>query len=186
MGIPKSLENNMSDKPNIVYFPARGRAELTRIVLATAGVEWSETTIDQDSIKEWKANGSLAFGQVPLLQIDGFNDLLNKLIPCLYPSFNQEKLDAFKVDSLPPFLTAIENILTKNEGGKGFVSGNTLSLGDLVLFSIVESFVDDYSLVDKSSFAILYAHKERIAAVPNVSNYISSEKRYPARKLGPN
>ena len=78
---------------------------------------------------------------------------------------------------------SFQKILEQNNGGDGFVSGNALSFGDIALFQITESFVDDYHLATAEAFPKLYAHKQRVAAVPNIAAYLSSSKRFPPRPL---
>jgi hypothetical protein len=56
-------------------------------------------------------------------------------------------------------------------------------LGDLALFSIVEGMIDDYNFAAPELVPKLYAHKQRIAAIPNIAAYISGDRRYPVRKL---
>jgi len=53
------------------YFPARGRAELTRLLFIQAGVKFEDVRIAFDEFKELKAGGKLPFGQLPTLETDG-------------------------------------------------------------------------------------------------------------------
>ena len=55
-------------KPVITYFPARGRAEIFRLVLVAAGVEWEENTVGGDDLAKLKASGTLPFGQLPVYE----------------------------------------------------------------------------------------------------------------------
>ena len=56
-----------SSKPTVTYFNGKGRAEFARVILSEAGVEFTDNRLDDISgIKD-----KLAFGQVPLLEIDG-------------------------------------------------------------------------------------------------------------------
>uniref|UniRef100_A0A7S4L3S0 Glutathione transferase n=1 Tax=Paramoeba aestuarina TaxID=180227 RepID=A0A7S4L3S0_9EUKA len=56
----------------IIYFPARGRAELTRLTIAAAGQEFKEQIVGGDSLVEFKKSDKCLFGQVPVL-LDGDN-----------------------------------------------------------------------------------------------------------------
>ena len=49
----------------LVYFPARGRAELIRLVLANAGAQYSEEPVGGETLTALKETGKLAFNQVP-------------------------------------------------------------------------------------------------------------------------
>jgi glutathione S-transferase len=62
-------------KPTLLYFPARGRAEVIRLVLAEAGVEFDEHHVGKGTppaggrptdLGELKAAGVLPFGAVPV------------------------------------------------------------------------------------------------------------------------
>jgi glutathione S-transferase len=49
------------------YFNARGRAELTRLIFAAAGVQYTD-----NRIADWPASkGDAPLGQVPYLEVDG-------------------------------------------------------------------------------------------------------------------
>ena len=54
----------------VVYFPARGRAELVRLTLAAAGQEWTEQVITGENLADFKKTDKCLFGQVPVL-LDG-------------------------------------------------------------------------------------------------------------------
>jgi len=56
----------------LTYFNSRGLAELPRLCLAYAGVEYEDVRVEKVD-EEFKASGKLAFGQVPLLEINGMN-----------------------------------------------------------------------------------------------------------------
>jgi glutathione S-transferase len=65
----------MTTKPTLIYFNARGRAELIRLVLAECGVDWDEHHVGRGTppakgrptdIGELKAIGVLPFGAVPV------------------------------------------------------------------------------------------------------------------------
>ena len=107
-------------KPKIVYFQTRGRAEVARMVMAAAGVDWDEEYVTGETMPQWKESGRLAYSQVPLLVdgdlelvqsgaisrylarkydlygdlqqgtvaemlMDGWTDLLGKVIPLIFP-----------------------------------------------------------------------------------------------------
>lgn len=60
----------MASKPELVYFDGRGRGEIVRLVLAAAGIEFTETHLK--AREEYLAiKDELPFGQLPLLKIDG-------------------------------------------------------------------------------------------------------------------
>lgn len=51
----------------IIYFPGRGRAEASRLILAAAGVEFKDTRIAGDDWAKLKAE--TRFGKMPLLRV---------------------------------------------------------------------------------------------------------------------
>lgn len=56
----------------LVYFAGRGRAEFIRLLLADAGVEWTEAILKtRQQFLDLVASGRLPFHKVPLLHIDG-------------------------------------------------------------------------------------------------------------------
>jgi glutathione S-transferase len=58
--------------PKLIYFPARGRAELIRLVLAEAGVTFHEESFKGgDEFAALKASGRLPFLAVPVWEEDG-------------------------------------------------------------------------------------------------------------------
>jgi len=69
--------------PTLIYFPVRGRAELIRLILAEAGVEYAEHPVGKDTPPQngrptdfaaLKASGLLAFNAVPVWEEpDGFH-----------------------------------------------------------------------------------------------------------------
>jgi glutathione S-transferase len=67
-------------KPMLVYFPSRGRAEVIRLVLAEAGVDYAERRVGKGTppadgrptdLAELKADGTLPFGAVPFWEEPG-------------------------------------------------------------------------------------------------------------------
>jgi glutathione S-transferase len=67
-------------KPTLLYFPARGRAEVIRLVLAEAGVDYDEHHVGKGTppaggratdLADLKASGVLAFGAVPAWEEPG-------------------------------------------------------------------------------------------------------------------
>jgi glutathione S-transferase len=67
-------------KPTLVYFATRGRAEVIRLLLAEAGVEYQEHTVGRDTppsggrptdLAALKASGALPFDAVPVWEEPG-------------------------------------------------------------------------------------------------------------------
>uniref|UniRef100_UPI00358F922A hematopoietic prostaglandin D synthase-like n=1 Tax=Myxine glutinosa TaxID=7769 RepID=UPI00358F922A len=59
----------MASTYKLVYFNGRGRAELPRLVLAQAGIRYTDRRIE---IEEWKdLKPDMPFGQLPVLYVNG-------------------------------------------------------------------------------------------------------------------
>lgn len=61
----------MAQSPRLTYFAGRGRAEQIRWLLAATAVEWTEAVLHSSEQFKKLAAQDCAFGQVPLLEIDG-------------------------------------------------------------------------------------------------------------------
>ncbi|XP_031467202.1 glutathione S-transferase isoform X2 [Phasianus colchicus] len=62
----------MSGKPVLHYANTRGRMESVRWLLAAAGVEFEERFLEtKEDLQKLRADGSLLFQQVPMVEIDG-------------------------------------------------------------------------------------------------------------------
>lgn len=59
-------------EPKLIYFSARGRAEVIRLLLAEAGVSYIDDTFAGPKFAEVKASGRLPFLAVPVWEEDGF------------------------------------------------------------------------------------------------------------------
>mmetsp|Transcript_28410 Transcript_28410/g.46039 ORF Transcript_28410/g.46039 Transcript_28410/m.46039 type:complete len:196 (-) Transcript_28410:102-689(-) len=57
----------------LTYFNGRGRAEAIRLLLAELNIEYEDGRVrSRDELKPLRDAGVLPFGQVPLLEVDGF------------------------------------------------------------------------------------------------------------------
>ncbi|XP_015714763.1 glutathione S-transferase-like isoform X1 [Coturnix japonica] len=71
----------MSGKPVLHYANIRGRMEPIRWLLAAAGVEFEERFLKtKDDFEKLKADGSLLFQQVPMVEIDGMKMVQTRAI----------------------------------------------------------------------------------------------------------
>ena len=96
--------------PNIPFW----RAEISRLALFFGGIEFEDSRPSQKEILKMKSDGTLPFGQLPVLQVDGKTIAQTGAIAryCgklsgLYPSENQ--FDAAKVDEVIDLATDITN-----------------------------------------------------------------------------
>lgn len=61
----------MAPKIKLTHFDFPGRAEYIRQSLAAGGVEFEDERIAGDKFKAMKTGGTLMFGLVPVLEVDG-------------------------------------------------------------------------------------------------------------------
>ena len=86
----------------IIYFPAHGRAEASRIALAHAKADWVDERIPGEEFGARKAAGEFPNGQVPVLVHDGkyYNESLAilRFIGRKFGSYPAEAEAAWEVD----------------------------------------------------------------------------------------
>ena len=68
------LDSQEAGGARLHYFAGRGRAETTRWMLAACRIAFeTHAIVTSEDFAALKASGKLMFGQLPLLEIDGFN-----------------------------------------------------------------------------------------------------------------
>ena len=55
----------------LTYFNLKGRAELSRLILAEAGVDYEDCRLERDEWAQFKERSFAPFGQLPVLEVDG-------------------------------------------------------------------------------------------------------------------
>lgn len=140
-------------------------------------------TIARYLARKFDLYGDAKTGAISDMIIDGHNDFLQKIIPAIYPTFDAEKLATVRAEVFPGFMNAFEKILS-DFGGDGFLGGEKLTLGDLALFLLTESYIFEYKMAAPDAYPKLSAHKEKVEANENIAKYLASDKRFPPRKLG--
>jgi glutathione S-transferase len=153
------MASNTVTKPTLTYFNVFARAEVPRLLLEDAGVDYDFVTVTNwPEVKaQLTASGKLAFGQVPLYEEPegltlvqsaaiarhiarkhGYNGA-NALEEALIDQANEGVVDAFTAiakaiwETLPAQLTNFEKLLEKN-GNNGFLVGSKLSYADVTLW----------------------------------------------------
>ncbi|KAL5013717.1 hypothetical protein ScPMuIL_007987 [Solemya velum] len=67
---PMVKECSGEKRYKLIYFPTRGRAEVTRLVFAVSGIDYEDCRIDRQT--EWpKIKPNTPFGHLPVLEVDG-------------------------------------------------------------------------------------------------------------------
>ncbi|BFZ08991.1 hypothetical protein BsWGS_12030 [Bradybaena similaris] len=93
----------MSAKPRYLYFNARARGELPRLICAATGIDYIDERLE-DSVWESKYKSKTPYGQIPVVEIDGKLYAQKLAISLyfarkggLYPT-NASPLDLLKID----------------------------------------------------------------------------------------
>lgn len=112
--------------------------------------------------------------------VDGIVDLQNKVIPFIYPVLKKEEAEAFFTNDAPKWLDSLERLAIKAgaTADSGFATGS-LTFADFFLFLLLES-TDAH--IDPSKWTILNGIRSRVAGLPNIAAYISSDRRPPPFK----
>ncbi|XP_070570612.1 glutathione S-transferase A3-like [Ptychodera flava] len=70
-----------AENPHLTYFNGRGYGESIRIILAAAGLKFTETLVTKkEQLDKLRADGELFFMQLPMLKIDGMTLVQTKAI----------------------------------------------------------------------------------------------------------
>ncbi|XP_052088658.1 glutathione S-transferase 3-like isoform X1 [Mytilus californianus] len=87
----------------LTYANGRGIAEIIRMVLAAAGLEYTEEYLtSKEQWEELKKSGKLLYNQVPLLEIDGLElvqtGAIVRYLAKKYNMYGSNELEAVKID----------------------------------------------------------------------------------------
>jgi glutathione S-transferase len=103
--------------PNIkiVYYDARGRAEVIRLTLAAGGIKWEEVLMTDEMWKTEKAK--TPFGQLPLMEVDGKifaqSIALANFAAREAGLYGKNNLDALKIDQVVQLVNDCLNIVVQ-------------------------------------------------------------------------
>jgi len=189
-----------SSKPTLTYFNGRGRAEISRMILAEAGVEYDDVRVTDHTVLQDK----LPFGQLPLYEEGNFKmvqsisiarylarkyglggknehdaahaDMIVDGIVDLNVARNsakteEEKANVVKV-TLPKWLGFFEALLKKNHEGKGHFVGENLTYADILMLIAIDNVnAGAPGLID--SYPLLKDLRERVACRPRIAAWIA-------------
>ena len=91
-----------SAKPQLLYFNGRGRAEVTRLLCAEAGIAYDDTRVEG---KDWPAlKASAPYGQMPLLKVGTLtiaqSGAIERYIARQGKLYGANDLEAAQIDSI--------------------------------------------------------------------------------------
>jgi len=118
-----ALEDIKKSEVELVYFPVRGLAEVLRLTLVAANVDFKERAVNSPQVwDQVKSSGESPYKQVPVLKIDGQNLVQTKAIQnyvaSKYGLRGSNLLEAYQCDSL------VEAVSDANSGAP--FAGRTL------------------------------------------------------------
>jgi glutathione S-transferase len=184
-----------------VQFNGRGLAELIRLVLIEAGVEYEDRRFDNFP-PELKASGKLTFGQVPLWE-DENGALVQSVTIARYlakkhnlngkTDFEAAQIDSI-LDGLADLRSKRINAKTEEEqakfvaevaplwlgyfeailkkNGSGYLVGNSLTLADLALYIATDGLKNTHQDV-VAKFDSLVKHHQTIGSRPKIADWVA-------------
>eukprot|EP00057_Strongylocentrotus_purpuratus_P005936 XP_011660410.1 PREDICTED: S-crystallin SL11 isoform X2 [Strongylocentrotus purpuratus] len=161
------------------YFNLRGRAELSRLLMAQADMKYEDVRL---SFADWgtaKGNQERMAGQneEEMVMIDMIcetcNELLSKMIEIALMQ-GEAKPNAVKEFTEVKSLLPMKNITTwleMNGKGNGYFVGEKMSVADLFVFSIMEHLAGKYPNI-LTKHPLLQAFYERMIKEPKLAAWI--------------
>ncbi|KAK7485113.1 hypothetical protein BaRGS_00023653 [Batillaria attramentaria] len=152
----------------LVYFDIRGRAEFIRLVLEAAGQEYEDERVQ---FADWPTVKPSLYGKTNLdgLRIDEVHGLWEDQMQNI-AEFLRKALE----EDLPKYFGFYEKML-KDNGGSGYLVGNSVSLGDFYLYDMQDNLLQlkkdalkDYPLMQKL--------RQNVESQPLVKAYLARRK----------
>merc|ERR1712088_556503 len=176
--LSESLKVKTSNGEDIrlTYFPARGRAEISRLILTYAAVKYDDIRLTGEEFG--KVKPILPYGSVPILEhkgeadeiVLGINGIFESVAKCIFaPEGEKAGLKKKLIEeTLPLKLGQLEARLCLR-GGQ-FFAGNALTYADLMVVVLQDNLrsavIGAGSCIEK--FPKLCSLYERVIAVPNI------------------
>jgi glutathione S-transferase len=187
-----------SQKPKLIYFNGRGRAEVARLIFADKGIDYVDERVS-DGFAQLKP--TLPFGQLPVLEVNGIvipqsvaitrylarehglygkNSAEGALADAIIDGLHDMRAavdkgvdDAAKAEARRKWLSHFERLLKNNNGGNGFLVGNDITFADYWMFNSLESLksIDATILND---YHLISALHDRIGARPGIAAWLKS------------
>jgi len=93
----------------------------------------------------------------------------------------------FRDNRLPKYLGYFESVLTMNNEGKPFLSGNKTSYADLSMYQVIAGLryaFPNAMMKVESNYPVISALYDRVRILPELSKYLASARRQPFNQQG--
>lgn len=105
---------------------------------------------------------------------DGVEDLRLKYVRLIYQNYDAGKAEY--IEALPGQLRPFENLLSQNDGGKGFIVGKKISFADYNLLDILHLHLV-LAPDCLASYPLLAGYVQRLNNRPHLKAYLESDAR---------
>merc|ERR1712001_144130 len=194
LGESLKVKTSNSEELRLTYFPARGRAEISRLILAHAGIKFDDIRLTGEEFA--KVKPILPYGSMPILEYKGEvicesmaiakflaelcnlagNGIFESVAKCLFaPEGEKAGLKKKLIEeTLPQKFGQLEGRLCLN-GGQ-FFSGNALTYADIMIVVLQDNLRSNVigagDLIEK--FPKMCNLYQRVTALPNIKAWRGS------------
>merc|ERR1712062_345100 len=182
LGESLKVKTSNSEELRLTYFPARGRAEISRLILAHAGVKFDDIRLTGEEFA--KVKPILPYGSMPILEykakadeiVLAVNGIFESVAKCLFPPEGEKAGLKKKLieETLPQKFGQLEGRLCLN-GGQ-FFSGNALTYADIMIVALQDNLrsnvIGGGDLIEK--FPKMCNLYQRVTALPNIKAWRGS------------
>merc|ERR1712179_777217 len=182
LGESLKVKTSNCEDLRLTYFPARGRAEISRLILAHAGLKFDDIRLSGEDFG--KVKPLLPYGSMPILEYKGkaeevvlaINGIFESVAKCLFaPEGEKAGLKKKLIEeTLPQKFGQLEGRLCLN-GGQ-FFSGNALTFADIMLVVLQDNLRSNVigagDLIEK--FPKMCNLYQRVTALPNIKAWRGS------------
>merc|ERR1712210_180534 len=182
LGESLKVKTSNSEELRLTYFPARGRAEISRLILAHAGVKFDDIRLSGEEFG--KVKPLLPYGSMPILEykakadeiVLAVNGIFESVAKCLFaPEGEKAGLEKKLIEeTLPQKFGQLEGRLCLN-GGQ-FFSGNALTYADIMIVVLQDNLrsnvIGGGDLIEK--FPKMCNLYQRVTALPNIKAWRGS------------
>merc|ERR1712110_294089 len=174
--------STMSDI-KITYFDFKGRAEISRLILAAGGKKYTDDRFVEGQWAKPETKANTPFGQVPVLTVGGkqyaqlAGDLLNCGVKAMICKDEKEKAELwkkFKEEDSPKYFAWFEKAIGDN--GSGFMVGSSMTMADIVAYDVAFGTLAD-KVCSVESYPKLKALCDKVAANPGIKAHLAAQKK---------